>query len=486
MKNNSASGKSEFDKTHNTFSLHIMNTRERTALKQIAEWVLIAIVFFLPIQSRWVLLKGELNGGSWEYGMISLYGIDILVCIFIIIGILYLSDTFKEKMLWGSSTLERQQFAVQNALKPRTPLLQLSQSQILAVLILVVAFFSMAFAGNKINALFWWIKLAEGIVLYFTLSLLSLNPHRIASTLVASGVVQSIIAFVQFTTQSVVGSRWFNITAQDPSALGVQVVEGPMGRILRAYGTLPHPNMLGGFLVVALIVGLMLYSHERKHGHRLLYGLGLCIMGTGVWMTFSRQSWIALALGVVVIVAYTFITKREFPKILAVGVGYILLPLIVFSLLFPTLISTRLSPEPRLEQKSINERTEFIDQSLSIVRTEWGKGIGIGNYTAYLHTIDDSKAAYEYQPVHNIYLLVFAELGIFGFLTFLLFVLSHAVHLQLDNEWIVGWGVGLIGLFTIGLFDHYLWTLHFGILLFWITAGMFESNRNDRKIKQET
>jgi len=109
------------------------------------------------------------------------------------------------------------------------------------------------------------------------------------------------------------------------------------------------------------------------------------------------------------------------------------------------------------------------------------KGIGIGNYTAYTNAKDQlygvEKQSSAYQPVHNIYLLVISELGIFGLLALLLFLLSNTRCLTWKNPWTLGLSLAVVSLLTIGLFDHYLWTLHFGILLFWITFSLLEYSR---------
>ena len=57
----------------------------------------------------------------------------------------------------------------------------------------------------------------------------------------------------------------------DPSTRGASVVELPDGlRILRPYGTLPHPNILGGFAFVSLLGPASLFLNNRKPGYLAL------------------------------------------------------------------------------------------------------------------------------------------------------------------------------------------------------------------------
>src|SRR3990167_8743999 len=48
-------------------------------IKKSQEYLLYILIFLLPLQTRWLAKSGELNGGYWEYGTISLYGTDILI-----------------------------------------------------------------------------------------------------------------------------------------------------------------------------------------------------------------------------------------------------------------------------------------------------------------------------------------------------------------------------------------------------------------------
>jgi hypothetical protein len=76
--------------------------------------------------------------------------------------------------------------------------------------------------------------------------------------------------------------------------------------------------------------------------------------------------------------------------------------------------------------------------------------------------------SWDYQPVHNIYLLILAELGIIGFILWLIPVL----FLTKKSSFICS--LLFIVILAISLFDHYFWTLYFGILLFWLTLGLMQ------------
>ncbi len=431
---------------------------ERKIFHAIAQWGIVTFIVALPWQTRWIAMNGTLNGDPWAFGTVSFYGVDILLL-----------------MLLGSAAIY---FALGGKREP------LTLRHGIAGLLLILAFLSLGVGLNRVNGLFWFVKLTEGIALLFVLPSIKPTFNWVAHAFMASGLIQAILAIWQFVQQHVVGATWLGMSDQLPEHLGVQVIEVAGDRILRAYGSLPHPNMLGGILVISIIFAVVLFVHAQQK-HTPAYALALLVMSGGLWMTFSRQAWIAVLLVLSVMVLVTFLRKKNFPARSAIAVGLILLPFVALTLSAPDLIRTRISGSDRLEERSINERTNYIDQSLGVIHQQWLTGTGIGNYTAFLHSADQEAGfttidGYSYQPVHNIYLLIFAELGLFGFLGFLLFLAASAQGLKLkmfDDPYLLATRMSFSALIIIGLFDHYLWSLHTGILLFWLIAALYETAR---------
>lgn len=421
----------------------------------IPEWLLLGVIFLLPWQTRWIAVRGLLNNSPWEYGTISVYALDCMIALYVCSVV-------------ALQTAQKKPF-------------DFTLSHTAALLLLLITFFSNSFAGNTLSSLFWFAKLAEGILLFFCITHTHIRFHRVAWALSAAGILQSMLAIWQFTTQKVFASSFLGMSTQDPLTLGVQVVETTLGRTLRAYGSLPHPNMLGGFLVICIIAAVILFCKTHNPWERISLATVLAVESTALMMTFSRQSWIALGVALVVLVGYTFIHERTFPSVIAFAIACIAIPMLVFTFSFPELMHTRVDASARLEQKSVNERQTYIEQSVNILQGHWFAGVGIGNDTAYLQSQDRQHSTYKsgekYQPVHNIYLLAFVELGIFGLTTLLLFILSLFYGASWKNAHTLGWGLTVVAIATIGLFDHYLWSLHFGIMLFWVVTGLYTQSR---------
>lgn len=137
---------------------------------------------------------------------------------------------------------------------------------------------------------------------------------------------------------------------------------------------------------------------------------------------------------------------------------------------------TRLQGIEPLEVNSIQLRLTYTDQALTLILHNWFLGQGIGNYTLALYQqISSVWPGYYYQPVHNIYLLVWAELGIVGALLFWAMVFLavwFAFRRPLTLERLTAFLV-LAALLVIGLFDHYTWTLWSGVMMFFMVIGMY-------------
>ncbi len=84
-----------------------------------------------------------------------------------------------------------------------------------------------------------------------------------------SGFLQSLIAIYQFIVQrSVFASPILaKITGESiigPQIPGVAKIVVDSEKIIRAYGTFPHPNILGGFLIFTLLITIYLYLEHKK------------------------------------------------------------------------------------------------------------------------------------------------------------------------------------------------------------------------------
>ena len=75
-----------------------------------------------------------------------------------------------------------------------------------------------------------------------------------------------------------------------------------------------------------------------------------------------------------------------------------------------------------LFMKSLYERGFYIDMAIDIVRDDPIVGSGSGQFIVRFFNILPGLDLWQYQPVHNVFLLIWSELGIVGLVLFILFL----------------------------------------------------------------
>jgi O-antigen ligase len=319
-------------------------------------------------------------------------------------------------------------------------------------------------------------------------------------------VLQALFGIGQFLAQFSPASSILGLAAHDPAIAGTAVVEAGGMRLLRVYGSLPHPNILGGYLAVALLVtfGFYLWVYEnvrlgfahwtRENVRRHLEGrkwyerqalriasliIVLAILTAGLLLTFSRSAWIGFTAGWLVILLVLLVQKWPWGWQLWLKWTFFMGVVATFVVLaVPQAFLTRAEAEGRVEQQSISVRQQLFTDAYDLIKLEPLRGVGYGNMVVavYDRLNRTRPSVFDYQPVHNIYLLSIVELGVFGGLVFLALLLLalRASLIQLFNtkNWFAVAGIAsLCCLLVIGLFDHYLWTLPAGAGLLWLVIG---------------
>lgn len=262
---------------------------------------------------------------------------------------------------------------------------------------------------------------------------------------IASVLVQGVIGVIQFLNGSSLGL----------SMLGEsQVVSGMQGSsfitlnyevFLRAYGTFPHPNILGGYLVMNLLLGIYLLPRVKS----FYKGLTFVLMGIScifVLFTFSRIAIVLVFLSSIVTIL-SLISRKHL---------YSFTPLLLIER-FANLLSGG--------DTSWNDRVNLMKSSFMVIKNNLLVGTGMGDFTKAMEgniplTVNNVMLI---QPVHNVPLLMISELGIVGTLLYCL-LLGKILISNIKVMDIFKW-LAIICLIVIGCFDHYLWSLPQGIII---------------------
>ncbi len=273
----------------------------------------------------------------------------------------------------------------------------------------------------------------------------------IKKVFIASVFFQALIAILQFTMQSSVGLHILGEPHLDH--LGIANFSLHELKLIRSYGASAHPNLLAAFLAAAMILS---FSMDQLNV-RWRKWIAL-ILTLGLIASFSRSAFLAL-----------FVTAL-FAKINKKGVlilaGFILLA--VFAI--------------RGFELNINELERLTGMQNAIeIWKDFPLGVGWQKSLFFLDWVrPNSLDFWQYQPVHNSYLLLLTELGALAFLS-LIFVLK-----QLYSGISKGMALNLFILISaLALFDHYFISLEQGRQLLILSSFfIFQGYKGEPFIKQ--
>lgn len=453
--------------------------KKEEKLNKIVEYGLYLLIFLLPLQTRWIIKAGMINGGYFEYGTISLYGTDI-VLIFLLI--LFVCINLKK-----SKQVESQKLKVK------------SYWWLIAGLDLFV-FISIFFAPDKILAIYRYGLFLLGVGLFWLVINASYDKIKLYYFFLIGVFLQACLGIWQFLNQSSFANKWFGLAVHDPSELGVSVVEVPATalkyseRWLRAYGGFDHPNILGGVLAIGTLLAIYLIikrTSDKKFIHYTLYII-LYTLITALFFTFSRGAWIAAIVGTLIVLG-GLVIKRDLraqkEMLIAILISGFLIGLLFFQ--YSDLVTTRLSDDSRLEIKSRVERVASYHEAWQIIKKHPLFGASLGNYTLAVHNeLALKESNWYYQPAHNTILLIWSEIGLIGVMFFVgLFVYLIISNFQpacrtgrfqiTDNILNISILTAIILTMCV---DHWWWSLHFGVLFFWLILGLMIKSSDCNKI----
>jgi len=477
-------------------------------------------VFLLPWQTRWIFYDPKINGEVWEYGRMSLYGFDV---VFIILIFVYLASLFMKlfyvRQKNGLSLVIKLPFVIpakagiqkrilnffcldpdlhqddkkegqdgkEEDTEDRNRKVKIYFFIFLYSFIFIIL--NIIFSQNKIFSLYWWLRVGEILGLLWILSRVNFSKIKLAWAFILSMVLSGSLGIYQFLTQNMFASKWLGIAIHKASDLGASVVEISNGeRFLRAYGSLPHPNVLAGFIIVTIILLVWIMENSKLKSFldsrfnlpfrplkargndkkkdvddkkELLYYLIALLLTIALFFTFSRAAWLVFLL----VMSYWLLVdfKKNWKKVLGIlGI------LGTLGVLYWPLVQTRLglSQAPlRLEMQSVSERVGNYEEAWQIIKNNPVVGVGLGNYTLALQKNNPGLPGFKYQPVHNVLILAWAELGVLGFLGIFYFVFKK-VKLGFKTQFnFVFFVFSFFCVFILLCADHFWWTLPSGMIL---------------------
>lgn len=435
----------------NKLRKEITKTISALSWMKVCRFCFYAFVFLLPLQINVVVYATPIfeSGNFNQITSFFLYITDFLfLTAFICWGISIFRNEYKEKITYGKTVIA-----------------------ILMVLFLIIAEISVLFAKDQWLSFAYVLRFVELVLMYFFVINKTVKIDTIINVFIASVSLQALLAVVQYLYQGSVGFFFFGEPHISASIPGVAKIQLDETTIMRPYGTLPHPNILAGYL----LAGILFAYHRIRQKEYIAYPL-LILMSAALVLAFSRGAFLALLVAFLV-----YISLKES----RISLKYILfaLSIIIFFVVLFNLEQSIITRLLLMDDSGLSERVFYFNISKQVMYT-LPLGIGLGNFTLLMSDFTSAKLApWDFQPVHNIYMLITNEMGIFGFVIFVLLLLSFAVFIFLAMKKATGYrrnlGAILISILTafciIGLFDHYLVSLYHGQAILFLMFAVFGS-----------
>jgi len=446
-------------------------------IKKLKTLFLYTIVFILPFNVRHIFNFANIQfiDGFREHLIISLHIFDLLFIPLLIISVWeYRKNIFT-----------------------KINLLNLFKRPLIYFIIFIII---LPFINNSFSLGITWyriLKLLELIAL-FVIFREMLKQYTVLTyfkfTLFTGGVIQSILAIFQFATQKSIGLTWLGESILAPNILGVAKFSFNGEKFIRAYGTFPHPNVLGIFLLFALSAGLSLML-TKKHllrnlrwHYRFAFFGELFLIYIGLLLTYSR-SIILLTIIISLIFAYTqrdFINRNYKLICKRLHIPFFMQTSLAIIIVFTTMFASYNLLAPRLclhcpGDESLSLRQSYQTTAISIISKNVLFGVGLGNFIPISKKIYSEIDAWNLQPVHNLYLLIASELGLIGLSLFLVIIFFYAAK-NLRLRFLAKYPLDLFFAIVLlaGFFDHYFWTLQQGQLIFWISLALVSISKTTK------
>ncbi|RJR26875.1 O-antigen ligase domain-containing protein [candidate division WWE3 bacterium] len=404
-------------------------------MRKLSKFLFFSLLAALPVNLgyHFIITQAYAGGLLIDYLIPTIFLPDIVATF--LIGAWALERNFKNDL---KSLLSKRYFAI-------------------AVWFLFVMFLSLFMSNRFLPSATFFTRtfLYTGVMLYASLRFdyardLKIYANIIAVTTLALG----ILGILQYSFQGSVFDNYLILGEQPYSANTPSISkENVLGHTkVPAYGLFRHPNIFGGILSIYLVIIVFLHYLISPKIFRMVVLFG----SFALLFTFSYFSWISFGIGLLIYFlgrTGTFLARA------------FVLSAFVFSFFIPVFRFLSASENP-----SIYRRSNLLDASYKIVKSDYLFGVGINNSVVLLEkNIPWTRDIRFVQPVHNIYALLVLEIGIIGLLLFLSLFYTGFSKLKSNTLFLQA---ALLQIIFLGCFDHYFVTIHQPWLLLWLTLGI--------------
>jgi len=211
------------------------------------KFLLKSLLFLLPWQTIWIYKEGILNGVKWQYGTLGFYATEILLWLCAVLFLIWYLKKIKLRVTSYELRITKEKIFLASLL-----------------IFLLYALASKYWALDMLVAEQSSLRLMEATILFLLILVGPLNFRESTIYFIAGAAVQSLLGIWQFLTQTTFAYKWLGLASHPVFEAGTSIISNTDGRWLRAYGAFPHPNILGGYLVISLILTTLLFLKSDK------------------------------------------------------------------------------------------------------------------------------------------------------------------------------------------------------------------------------
>jgi hypothetical protein len=299
------------------------------------------------------------------------------------------------------------------------------------------------------------------------------------------GVIQAILAILQYFLQHTLNLQYFGESScVNYNTFRIDIPHGHIWIIdkwlhitrdtvffFRSSGLMDNPNILGGVLCFTLFISYMVYLIISFSWIRCLVALGIFLQIFSLFITYSRAALAAWFIASCFWFIYIYVVKKRICKSLLL---LIVSSFVICLGLFYEQMEAKggVKGYTIISKERDGDRIDLQDFSFLQIKQHPFIGVGYKNYVDAAHKYFSNYPSIN--PVHNIYLLMWVELGLAGLIAFLTFIISmlYRALSRYDDPMVVTL-ISIIGaLVFIGLFDHYLYSYMAGVIIFFSAFGL--------------
>ena len=303
------------------------------------------------------------------------------------------------------------------------------------------------------------IRYLELIGVFFIFSKISFDRKKVVWILISATLIQLFLVMYQIDTgRSIQGIAWFlGERMFDSSYPGIAKVYLWGVEKVRGYGTFSHPNSLGGFFLMWFVF----YFTQTK---KLLKSelLLLVISGVLVLLSFSK---------IAIIVLLLLLIGQTMSKGFECFICRTAKIMTFFAIMTIFLMASH-------DEQGMEKRVFWAFQAIEVIKSHPIFGVGMGNYLLSVGSLGWKIPFVEtlIQPVHNIFLLFFAEVGLVG-LGLITLMIGKLYQITPEKKRFL---ILILTIGFLGMWDHYILTLHQNLVLVGVILGLIQNENQNQ------